>query len=305
MASSLASDKPSLPAPGAAQYDPFITTTPPAPAPAPVPAQHRYSNYDHDFFVTGPASPESAKRALAAHLQETERRLEEAGKLGNALVLQRKQLTEQLKEIEKVNNEEELSQELRERMVGIEKEFNTLTRESARNLLPKQRVPSNEVNPNSPFAPENKGGRRSVSPSKFESQATGSPTKLTVPNRKIRNQPSNRVHDIEFAAEISTSLIAQVRNLQGVLAERDEENKDLKAEKARLELEAEGFQQRFKSLDESENRYKEENWNLETKLQELAAQHKEALDREKKLTQSLNVIKTEKVTILTGRLACV
>jgi hypothetical protein len=148
-----------LPAPGAAQYDPFITATPPAPAPAPVPAQHRYSNYDHDFFVTGPASPESAKRALAAHLQETERRLEEAGKLGNALVLQRKQLTEQLKEIEKVNNEEELSQELRERMVGIEKEFNTLTRESARNLLPKQRVPSNEVNPNSPFAPENKGGR--------------------------------------------------------------------------------------------------------------------------------------------------
>ncbi|RBR06312.1 uncharacterized protein FIESC28_11114 [Fusarium coffeatum] len=292
MASSLASDKPSLPAPGAAPCDPFVitdnTTT--------TPAHHRYSQYDHEFFVTGPASPESAKRALAAHLQETERRLEEAGKLGNALVAQRKELTEQLKEIEKVNNEEELSQELRERMVDIEKEFNTLTRESARNLLPKQRVPSNEAHPSSPFAPENKGPRvRSVSPSKFEIQATGSPTKLTVPNRKVRNQPSNRVHDIEFATEISTSLIAQVRNLQGVLAERDEENKDLKAATARLELEAEGFQQRFKSLDESENRYKEENWNLETRLQELTTQHKEALDREKKLTQSLNVIKTEKV----------
>ncbi|CAJ0548291.1 Ff.00g050450.m01.CDS01 [Fusarium sp. VM40] len=297
MASSLASDKPSLPAPGAKQYDPFVTNTPEA-APTSAPAQHRYSNYDLDFFITGPSSPESAKRALTAHLQETERRLAEAGKLGNALVAQRKELTDQLKEIEKVNNEEELSQELRERMVGIEKEFNTLTRESARNLLPKQRVPSNEANPNSPFAPETKAGRlRSVSPSKFESQATGSPTKLTVPNRKIRNQPSNRVHDIEFAAEISTSLIAQVRNLQGVLAERDEENKDLKADKARLELESEGFQQRFKSLDESENRYKEENWNLETKLQELSSQHREALDREKKLTQSLNIIKTEKVTV--------
>lgn len=155
MASSLASDKPSLPAPGAAPCDPFVitenTTT--------TPAHHRYSQYDHEFFVTGPASPESAKRALAAHLQETERRLEEAGKLGNALVAQRKELTEQLKEIEKVNNEEELSQELRERMVDIEKEFNTLTRESARNLLPKQRVPSNEAHPSSPFAPENKGPR--------------------------------------------------------------------------------------------------------------------------------------------------
>ncbi|WXC59373.1 hypothetical protein SNK03_005247 [Fusarium graminearum] len=293
MASSLASDKPSLPAPGAAPCDPFVITDDTSTT---TPAHHRYSQYDHDFFVTGPASPESAKRALAAHLQETERRLEEAGKLGNALVAQRKELTEQLKEIEKVNSEEELSQELRERMVDIEKEFNTLTRESARNLLPKQRVPSNEVHPSSPFAPDTKGPRvRSVSPSKFEIQATGSPTKLTVPNRKARNQPSNRVHDIEFATEISTSLIAQVRNLQGVLAERDEENKDLKADKARLELESEGFQQRFKSLDESENRYKEENWNLETKLQELTTQHKEALDREKKLTQSLNVIKTEKV----------
>ncbi|RGP62453.1 putative ami1 [Fusarium longipes] len=293
MASSLASDKPTLPAPGAAPCDPFVITDDTTTT---TPAHHRYSQYDHDFFVTGPASPESAKRALAAHLQETERRLEEAGKLGNALVAQRKELTEQLKEIEKVNNEEELSQELRERMVDIEKEFNTLTRESARNLLPKQRVPSNEAHPSSPFAPDTKGPRvRSVSPSKFEIQATGSPTKLTVPNRKVRNQPSNRVHDIEFATEISTSLIAQVRNLQGVLAERDEENKDLKAANARLELESEGFQQRFKSLDESENRYKEENWNLETKLQELTTQHKEALDREKKLTQSLNVIKTEKV----------
>ncbi|KAF4966015.1 hypothetical protein FSARC_6215, partial [Fusarium sarcochroum] len=290
MASSLASDKPSLPAPSAGQHDPFVTSTP-------APAHHRYSNYDHDFFTSGPASPESARRALEAHLQETDRRLEEAGKLGTSLVNQRKQLAEQLQEIEKVETGEELSQELRERMVGIEKEFNSLARESARNLLPKQRVPSNEANPSSPFAPESKGGRRSVSPSKFESQATGSPTKLSVPNRKIRNQPSNRVHDIEFAAEISTSLIAQVRNLQGVLAERDEEVKDLKTDKSRLELESEGFQQRAKTLDESENRYKEENWNLETKLQELSAQHKEALDREKKLNHSLNVIKTEKVTV--------
>ena len=64
--------------------------------------------------------------------------------------------------------------------------------------------------------------QRSVSPSKFESQATGSPTKLSVPSRKLRNQPANRAHDIEFAAAISTSLIDQVRNLQALLAEREE-----------------------------------------------------------------------------------
>lgn len=137
--------------------------------------------------------------------------------------------------------------------------------------------------------------QRSVSPSKFESQATGSPTKLSVPNRKIRNQPSNRVHDIEFAAEISTSLIAQVRNLQALLAEREEELKDIKYDKSTLEIESEGFQQRVRALDESEHRYKEENWNLETRLQELSTQQKEAADREKKLTQALNLSKAEKV----------
>ncbi|KAH7271830.1 hypothetical protein B0J15DRAFT_389422 [Fusarium solani] len=290
MASSLASDKPSLPAPGAAQSDPFVASTP-------APAHHRYSTFDHDLFIAGPAaSPRSAKRALEAHLAETERRLEEAGKLGTALVSQRKALTEQLQEVEKLQSEGELNPELRQKLVDIEKEYNSLARESARAFLPKQRVPSNEANPSSPFAPESRGGRRSVSPSKFESQATGSPTKLSVPNRKIRNQPSNRVHDIEFAAEISTSLIAQVRNLQALLAERDEETKDLKADKSRLEIECEAFQQRVKTLDESENRYKEENWNLETKLQELSAQQKESADREKKLAQALNVIKTEKVT---------
>ncbi|EEU47084.1 uncharacterized protein NECHADRAFT_36716 [Fusarium vanettenii 77-13-4] len=290
MASSLASDKPSLPAPGAAQSDPFVASTP-------APAHHRYSTFDHDLFIAGPAaSPRSAKRALEAHLAETERRLEEAGKLGTALVSQRKALTEQLQEVDKLQTEGELNPELRQKLVDIEKEYNNLARESARAFLPKQRVPSNEANPSSPFAPESRGGRRSVSPSKFESQATGSPTKLSVPNRKIRNQPSNRVHDIEFAAEISTSLIAQVRNLQALLAERDEETKDLKADKSRLEIECEAFQQRVKTLDESENRYKEENWNLETKLQELSAQQKESADREKKLAQALNVIKTEKVT---------
>jgi hypothetical protein len=133
-----------------------------------------------------------------------------------------------------------------------------------------------------------------VSPSKFESLAAPSPTKFSVPNRKIRNQPASRIHDIEFATEISTSLIAQVRNLQGLLSEREEELKDVKAERSRLEMETEGFQQRLKSLDESENRYKDENWNLETQIHELIAAQKDAAEREKKLTQTVNVIQAER-----------
>lgn len=153
MASSLASDKPNLPAPGDGSSDPFTTNTQ-------TPAHHRYSTFDHDLFAAGPASsPRQAKRALEAHLAETERRLEEAGKLGTALVSQRKTLTQQLHEVEKLQAEGELNSDLRQKLVDIEKEYNDLARESARAFLPKPRVPSNEANPNSPFAPEGKGGR--------------------------------------------------------------------------------------------------------------------------------------------------
>src|SRR6185295_12397945 len=107
---------------------------------------------------------------------------------------------------------------------------------------------------------------------------TGSPTKLSAPNRKLRNQPANRIHDIEFAAEISTSLISQVRNLQALLAEREEELREIKVERSRLELESEGIQQRLKTLDESENRYKDENWNLETQMRDMETQQRDAAD---------------------------
>jgi len=133
-----------------------------------------------------------------------------------------------------------------------------------------------------------------ASPSKFESQATSSPSKLSVPTRKQRNQPSSRVHDIEFATEISTSLLSQVRHLQALLAEKEEALKTVTHEKSRLEIEAEGFNERLRSLDESEHRYKDENWNLETQIHELLAAAKEAADREKKLTHSLHIAQAEK-----------
>ncbi|OLN86027.1 Anucleate primary sterigmata protein A 1 [Colletotrichum chlorophyti] len=288
MATSLAVDKPHLPPTDADANDPFVS-------PPPGQAHQRYSAFDsQSFALSSGSSPDQAKRALQAHIADTERRLDEAGKLGTALVQQRKELAERLKEVEEAETGGELTPELRAKLAEVEKEFNDVARETARAFLPKQRVPSNEAAGGSPYVPDGRIGRRSVSPSKFESQATGSPSKLNVPNRKVRNQPANRIHDIEFAAEISTSLIAQVRNLQALLAEKDEELRDVKVEKSRLEIETESFQQRIKTLDESENRYKDENWNLETQVHDLIASQKDAADREKRLAQSLNVLQAEK-----------
>ncbi|KAK0723737.1 hypothetical protein B0T21DRAFT_385936 [Apiosordaria backusii] len=287
MATSVASDKPvEALGPGEA-VDPFVISPS-------GPTHLRHSNFDGHLLALAPgASAEQTKRAIQAHLRDTERRMEEAGKLGTALVQQQKELTEKLREVERLQSEAELDPDLRQRLLDIEKDYNEVARDSARALLPKQRVPSNESQ-GSPYAMEGKAGRRSVSPSKFETLATPSPTKFSVPNRKLRNQPAGRIHDIEFAAEISTSLIAQVRNLQALLSEREEELKEIKADRSRLELEAEGFQQHIKSLDESEHRYKDENWNLETQIHELIASQKEAAEREKKLTQALATLQAEK-----------
>lgn len=234
------------------------------------------------------SSPSQAKRALEAHLAETERRLQDASKLGTALVQQQKELSDKLKEVEGKGDDGEIGPDLRRKLVDLEKEYNEIGRESARAFLgPKSRLGATEESgPGSSAAP--------ASPAVLSSQANSSPSKVSVPSRKQRNQPSNRVHDIEFATEISTSLLAQVRQLQALLAERDESLKAVNLEKSRLELEAEGYTQRIRILDESEQRYKDENWSLETQTHELLAASREAAEKENRLNSSLNTVTAEK-----------
>ena len=102
----------------------------------------RYSSYDSLKFAQHhpSASPTSAKRALEAHLTETDRRLEEASKLGTALVKQRRELSERLKEVEQQQDSREIGAELGQKLAEVEKEYNELGRESARAFLaPKSR----------------------------------------------------------------------------------------------------------------------------------------------------------------------
>ncbi|MCJ1479622.1 hypothetical protein MMC13_008308 [Lambiella insularis] len=255
---------------------------------------HRYSSFDTQLFALNhsASSPSQAKRALEAHLTETDRRLHEASKLGTALVKQRKDLSDRLNEVERQKGEREIGPELRQKLIEVEKEYNEIGRDSARAFLgPRSRLQPTDEGANG-FSTADY--RRPPSPTKFSSQATDSPSKVNVPSRKQRNQPSNRVHDIEFATEISTSLLAQVRQLQALLVERDDSLKAVTLEKSRLEHEAEGFSQRLKSLDDSEQRYKDENWALETQTHELLAASKESADREQRLQQTLALAISEK-----------
>jgi len=161
MATSLASGQPASAAAAPSDgNDPFVSSTHTGSGPSQHHHHHRYSNFDGQLFAMGPGtSAEQAKRALRAHLAETDRRMEEAGKLGTALVQQRRELEERLQEVDQLQAESELTSELKQKLVEIEKEYNEVARESARAFLPKQRIPSNETAAGSPYAPEGKGGR--------------------------------------------------------------------------------------------------------------------------------------------------
>ncbi|KAI9845734.1 MAG: hypothetical protein M1837_004567 [Sclerophora amabilis] len=268
--------------------DPFVAT-PPQNNHHP----HRFSRVDTQLFdLNESSSPSHIMHALEAHLAETDRRIQDTSQLGTALVQQRKDLSARLKDVEKRQGETEIGPELRQKLKEVEREYNEVGRESARaSLGPKQWLSGGEGSANPSTTGDN---QRPGSPSTFSSQANHSPSKVNVPSRKNRNQPSNRVHDIEFATEISTSLLSQVRNLQAILAEREETVKNINLEKSRLEVEAEGYAQRLRALDESEQRYKDENWALETQRHELLAAATDGADREQKLNQSLSTLNAEK-----------
>jgi hypothetical protein len=254
------------------EHDPF-TSSPMPQGPT------RYASFDNEQFSTfSTNSPSQARRALEAHLKDTDRRIQDASKLGTTLLQQRKNLASRLKEVEELSKDNDVPPELQQKLTALEKEYNDIGRESARAFLPKSKaVP---------------GDGAAV----YSSSGRESPTKAAAPSRRQRNQPSNRVHDIEFATEISTQLLAQVRQLQAALAEKDEQLKDATTSKSQLEDDHINLVQRAKHLDESLQRHRDENWNLETKIQDLETSMRDHTDQEHRLNQTLKATQTEKST---------
>ncbi|KAI7366573.1 hypothetical protein KC328_g18452, partial [Hortaea werneckii] len=242
----------------------------------------RYASFDTDNFSMYSAnSPSHARRALEAHLKDTDRRIQDASKLGTTLLQQRKELAARIKDVEQAQEDNEMPADLRQKLSDLEKEYNEVGRESARAFLPRTRAA---------------GGETGATPVALSGSGRESPTKASAPSRRQRNQASNRVHDIEFATEISTSLLAQVRQLQAALAEKDEMLRNESNAKAQIEADVLGMAQRMKHMDESEQHYKDQNWELEMKIQELESAHRDMSDKHDRLHQNLKSTELEKAT---------
>jgi len=246
--------------------------------------RQRYSDFDNHQSLYSNGSPAQAKRALEAHLAETERRLQEAGRLGGVLLQQQKELAERLRDVNSQQQQDEIAPELKTQLVELEREVNEVSRETARAFIAKNRSANGDVT-DTPGA------------SVYSSESQHSPSKVHAPSRKQRNQQPGRVNDLKLATDISTSLLSQVRDLQAAVAEKDEALKLVSLDKSQLEHEFESLRQRLRVVNESEQRFKDENWSLETQLHDLTATSKQVADREQRLTHNIKTTQSEKAAL--------
>ncbi|KTW25632.1 hypothetical protein T552_03492 [Pneumocystis carinii B80] len=231
-----------------------------------------------------------AEKALERQLQEVTTRLYSAGRLGERLLSQKKQIEEQLEVLEGVNR---IPENLKAKLQELEREFEEIKKESNDSWLllgSLDEVSSldQQIKPNIP---------------QFISNGTISPIKHGFSTRRRSNKPISQPHDIEFATEIGQSLLAEVRRLQGLLNEREEQWKAIICEKGYLEHEMEGLEGKLKTLEESEEKYKEENWNLELMTQEMAKEISRLSALETRISQEnarlLKITQTQIETIET------
>jgi hypothetical protein len=97
---------------------------------------------------------------------------------------------------------------------------------------------------------------------------------------------------------LGQGLIAEIRKLQALLSEREETLKIVHIEKAKLDRHAENLENRIKALDDNEQRFKEENWNLELVIQDLQTQKSEHRDTETRMHAHIAQLEHEKNMII-------
>ncbi|KAK9484784.1 meiotic cell cortex C-terminal pleckstrin homology-domain-containing protein [Lipomyces starkeyi] len=109
------------------------------------------------------------------------------------------------------------------------------------------------------------------------------PLASAVKSARKQKNAASRAQDMQFVADIGQELLLECRKLQLLIAEKDEKLKESDALRSQLEATIENLEVRVRHLDESEYRYKEENWNLELKIQELESESSETSHRLSKL----------------------
>ncbi|KAG6873178.1 hypothetical protein C0995_001788 [Termitomyces sp. Mi166 len=225
-----------------------------------------------DFSV--PSIPFSSAGDMKFHLQtildNKEKQLQQAATLGQRVLAQRVELEERIRQLQELEAEKadddvvdttarERYHELADTMLawdGENAQLSTAFGSSKRGLNGKAPSPSfafaelprEEPERSKPFAGTS-----------------------AAQSRRAKNA-AHRADDVEFAFEIGSGLLTEVRRLQSLLGERDKAIQDMKEEKDDADKTVEALRTTLRQQEQNSDKYKEENWNLEVKIQELQTQ---------------------------------
>ncbi|ORZ03506.1 hypothetical protein BCR43DRAFT_520639 [Syncephalastrum racemosum] len=126
------------------------------------------------------------------------------------------------------------------------------------------------------------------------SGSTPTKRRSKVPNADRRNT------DIEFATEIGQGLLLEVRKMQALLQDKEEQLTQLAIQKSDLERAAEAMAKQLRQREETEEQLKEETWNLELAKQELTINVTELQQNlnksnaeQTRLVKQMNALQTE------------
>ncbi|KAG1843143.1 hypothetical protein DFJ58DRAFT_805024 [Suillus subalutaceus] len=218
-----------------------------------------------DFSAPAFSSAGQRKFRLQQLLDNKEKQLQQAGTLG-----QRK-LEEKIRQLQEFDVEHaedgELDTDARERYRELAETIADWDAENAQlsSAFGQKRPPTQQ---SSPALPINDLPREEPERSKASASSAAQ-------SRRAKNA-AHRADDVEFAFEIGSGLLTEVRRLQSLLGERDKAIQDMKEEKDDLEKTVESLRTALRSQEQSSDKFKEENWNLEVTLQEVRTQHSDA-----------------------------
>ncbi|KAJ7918468.1 hypothetical protein B0H13DRAFT_292422 [Mycena leptocephala] len=219
-----------------------------------------------DAMITTPfSSAGDMKYHLQSLLDSKEKQLQQAGTLGQRVLAQQMELEERIRQLQEIDadklDDEHVDDDARDRYRELAETLMAWDKENA--------------DLSSAF-----GSRRPASPpppvsvqEEYERPNAKPPVATTAAaqSRRAKNA-AHRADDVEFAFEIGSGLLTEVRRLQSLLGERDKAIQDMKEEKDDLEKSVEGLRAALRQQESSADKYKEENWNLEVTLQDLRTQ---------------------------------
>ncbi|KAI8976653.1 hypothetical protein BD414DRAFT_539198 [Trametes punicea] len=226
---------------------------------------------------------DSMRLHLQALLDSKEKQLQSAATLGHQLLAQRMELEERIRQLQELDLDggagsggssedghggldvsvRERYRELAEAIKAWDAENEQLT------TVFGGAKPTNGVN-----VPAARHGEQFRSEHERTKSTAAGPS-AAQSSRRAKNA-AHRADDVEFAFEIGSGLLTEVRRLQSLLGERDKAIQDMKEEKDDLEKTVENLRAALRQQEQSADKFKEENWNLEVTLQELRTQIQDA-----------------------------